>query len=255
MLSNLLAHPLTKGLDIDSPDTTRLRREIVAQKPFLRRIYEEWYRGIAAALPAGRGEILELGTGAGFLKDFVPELITSDVFPIEGVDRIIDAGRLPFDDNELKAIVMTNVFHHFPAVESFLSEASRCVRKGGRLVMLEPWNTAWSRLIYKRLHHEPFVPEASDWGFEGCGPLSDANGALPWIVFQRDRERLNELYPEWKVLSIRETMPFRYLLSGGVSMRSLMPGWSFSVWKGIENALWPMRRSLAMFALVTVEKV
>lgn len=254
MLAEMLAHPLTRGLDIDSPDTTRLRKEIIAQKPFLRRIYEEWYRNIAAEVPAGPGAVLEMGTGAGFCKDFIPNLITSDVFPIDGVDRVIDASRLPFDDGELKAIVMTNVFHHLPVVECFLSEASRCVRRGGRLVMLEPWNTAWSRLVYKRLHHEPFATEAPTWGFEGCGPLSDANGALPWIVFQRDRERLEDLYPEWRVASIRETMPFRYLVSGGVSMRSLMPGWTFPLWKGLETCLSPLRRHLGMFASITVER-
>jgi SAM-dependent methyltransferase len=250
-----LAHPLTRGLDIDSPRTTRLRKQIVASKPFLQKVYREWYARIAAAVPPGTGRVLELGSGAGFLRDFIPDLITSDVFPVEGVDRVIDATELPFDDGALKAIVMTNVFHHFAQPRQFLDEATRCVRAGGRVVMLEPWNTRWARFIYTRLHHEPFDPAATDWGFEGDGPLSDANGALPWIVFGRDRERFLREYPDWRVRSVSETMPLRYLLSGGVSLRSLMPGWSFPLWKGIEACLWPVRRLLGMFALITLEKV
>jgi len=49
-------------------------------------------------------------------------------------------------------------------------------------------------------------------------------------------------------------MPFRYLLSGGVSRRSLTPNWSFPLWRTIENLLQPWMRHLAMFALVALIK-
>jgi SAM-dependent methyltransferase len=217
-------------------------------------VYEEWYRTIAAELPATPGQVLELGSGAGFMKDFIEGLITSDVFPIDGVDRIVSGNQLPFPENSLRAIVMTNVFHHLSAPRRFLDEADRCVRPGGRIVMLEPWNTAWSRLIYTRLHHEPFQPDAQEWGFCGSGPLSDANGALPWIVFARDRDRFLSEYPDWRILHVRPTMPFRYLASGGVSLRSFMPGWTFVLWKELEGGLRPLMRLLGMFAYVTLEK-
>jgi SAM-dependent methyltransferase len=217
-------------------------------------VYEEWYRTIAAELPAAPGQVLELGSGAGFMKDYVEGLITSDVFPIDGVDLIVTGDQLPFEANSLRAIVMTNVFHHLSAPRRFLDEADRCVRPGGRIIMLEPWHTAWSRLIYTRLHHEPFQPDALEWGFSGSGPLSDANGALPWIVFARDRAHFLREYPGWRILRIRPTMPFRYLASGGVSLRSFMPGWTFPLWKGLEGGLRPLMWLLGMFAYITVEK-
>jgi hypothetical protein len=80
MIRSLLAHPLTRGLDIDDPRTTQLRREIIQEKSFLRQIYQEWYATIAGALPRSMGPVLELGSGAGFLKDFLPGLITSEIF-------------------------------------------------------------------------------------------------------------------------------------------------------------------------------
>ena len=49
-LSRLLAHPLTRGLHPDDPVTTAVRRQLIRGKPFLRRIYLEWYRKIANAL-------------------------------------------------------------------------------------------------------------------------------------------------------------------------------------------------------------
>ena len=69
MLRKLLAHPLTRGLDIDHPQTTHLRKQIIQQNSFLRKIYLEWYTALAAALPRPPGAILELGSGAGFLNE------------------------------------------------------------------------------------------------------------------------------------------------------------------------------------------
>ena len=63
-----LAHPLTKSLSVDDPRTTEARRRIILEKPFLRRIYSEWYDQIGAALPSGPGAVLEIGSGGGFLK-------------------------------------------------------------------------------------------------------------------------------------------------------------------------------------------
>ena len=80
MLKTWLAHPLTRDLDIDDPRTTHLRRQIIQEKSFLRQIYQEWYQAIVAALPDGQGAVLELGAGAGFMRDFVPNLITSELF-------------------------------------------------------------------------------------------------------------------------------------------------------------------------------
>jgi hypothetical protein len=44
--------------------------------------------------------------------------------------------------------------------------------------MVEPWVSDWSKFIYGHLHHEPFLPEASNWVIPAAGPLSGANGAL-----------------------------------------------------------------------------
>ena len=122
-LNSLLAHPQARGRDMDDPRTTALRRQIVRDKPFLRAIYEEWYRAIVSALPPGDEPVLEIGSGGGFLSDFVPGLITSEVFPCPGVQRVIDAQELPFEDGALRGIVMTNVLHHVPRVRRFFAEA------------------------------------------------------------------------------------------------------------------------------------
>jgi SAM-dependent methyltransferase len=254
MLRSLLAHPLTRGLDVDSPTTTHVRRRIVREKGFLRRIYEEWYGLVRAELPNVPGPVLELGSGAGFMDEFIDGLITSEIFATPGASMVLDGTKLPFGASSLRAIAMTDVFHHIPAARGFLSEAARCLRPGGRIVMVEPWVNAWSRFVYTRFHHEPFLPHAEQWEFPSSGPLSGANGALPWIVFERDREAFAREFPELEVLVIRPFMPVAYLLSGGVGMRSLIPRFAYGACRAIEQSIPGMEASTAMFSLIVVQR-
>lgn len=255
MLKTLLTHPLVRDCELDDPATTGVKRHLVRDKAFLRRIYEEWYAMIDGALPLGDKPVLELGAGPGFFVEGRAGVISSEIFPCPGIQVVLNGGRLPFAAGSLRAIVMTDVFHHLPDVAAFLRDAATCVIPGGRLVMIEPWTTAWSRLVYGHLHHEPFDPGAREWALPASGPLSGANGALPWIVFERDRTVFEQAFPAWRIGSIEPFMPFRYLVSGGVSMRSLMPGVAFTAWRGFETLLRPWACSLAMFAFIAVDRV
>jgi SAM-dependent methyltransferase len=252
ILRNLLAHPLTRGIDLDDPRTTALRREIIQNKPFLRQIYHEWYAMLTKDLPAGEGRVLELGSGAGFLKQIVPDAITSEIFLCPGVDVVLDGLRMPLTDDSLRAILMTDVFHHLPDARRFLREATRTVRSGGVVAMIEPWVSAWSKFVYTRLHHEPFCPDTRDWSFPATGPLSGANGALPWIVFQRDRAVFEREFPQWRIETVKPFMPLRYLVSGGVSMRALVPSFSYGAIRALERVA---GSKLAMFCHVVLRRM
>ena len=254
MISRWFAHPDTRDLDIDDPRLISLRRRLVREKVFLTRIYREWYAALIDTLPPGEGRILELGAGGGFLDEMLPGLITSELQPCQNVRVILDGQALPFSDASLRAVLMVDVLHHMPEARRFLKEAARCVRPGGRVAMVEPWVSAWSSLVYTQLHHEPFEPKAAAWEFPPGGPLSASNMALPWIMFVRDRAQFDREFPEWKVVSVRPFMPFRYLLSGGVSLRSLMPGWTFGWWRMLEWVLSPLNGALGMFAQIVLER-
>jgi SAM-dependent methyltransferase len=171
------------------------------------------------------------------------------------VKIVLDAQRLPFRDRSLRAILMTNVMHHLPNVESFLAESSRCLRQGGKILMIEPWVTSWSRFVYKHLHHEPFDPDATDWSFPSSGPLSGANSAIPWILFVRDRRKFESRFPGLSVEQTQPFLPLRYLLSGGVGLRSLTPGWTRSAWAGLERMLESHMDRLGMFAFVSLRRL
>jgi SAM-dependent methyltransferase len=254
LLQAILSHPKLRGISLDDPETTAIRKDIILTNSFLRRIYEKWYSAILPTIPDGDGQVLELGSGAGFLDRSLP-LITSEVFYCRHVKTILNGQALPFANGSLRAIVMTDVLHHIPDARLFFQEAARCIRPDGVISMTEPWVTAWSKIIYTHLHHEPFDPAARDWSFPSGGPLSGANGALPWILFSRDRLIFEREFPMWQIVDIHPMMPILYLISGGVSMRQLMPGWSFGVWSRMEKLLSARANPPAMFAQIVLKRV
>jgi SAM-dependent methyltransferase len=254
-LLRLLLHPLLRDLDPDSPEASAIRAEIVRRKPQLEKIYRSWYASLACALPQKvTGPVLELGCGGGFLREFIDRLIASEVFLVPGANLVLDGQRLPFGDLSLRAIVMLDVLHHIPKVERFLTEAGRCVKPGGVVAMIEPWVTRVSKLVYRYLHQEPFQDGACSWQFPAGGPLSQANVAMPWILFERDLAVFESRFPEWQVAPIELQDGLRYFFTGGVSYRGLLPVPMMNLFERVENRLKPWLPFWAPFARIILTK-
>jgi SAM-dependent methyltransferase len=241
--------------NLDAPENIDTLRRIIHRKYFLEQTYIRFYRDILNRIrdiPVD-GDVVELGSGASFLKRFAPHIITSDILPYSGVDKTFSALDMPLQDDSVSAFVMVDVFHHVKDSRRFLNEMSRCLRPNGKIVMIEPANTLWSRLIYSHFHHEPFQPTAG-WGFAEGGPLSGANMALPWIVFCRDRHQFIQEFPNLHLRDIRIHTPISYLLSGGLSIKQLLPSWLYSVVVLIERLLSPLNPAIGMFMTVELIK-
>lgn len=245
----------TIPFDLDDPKATLAHRDLILQKPFLKRLYNDWYDVfINKAKEIKTGKHLEIGSGGGFLKEVFPEVITSDILALPNVDMVFSAEVMPFKENELASIVMLNVFHHIPKPYLFLQEAQRTLVKGGKIIMTEPANSALGRFIYKRFHHEPFE-ENGPREIKAGNPLSNSNQALPHIYFERDLELFKKEFPLLKINSIKYHSPFSYIISGGVSRSAMLPYFMYNFVKGIEWLFSPLSKQLGLFCTIEVEKI
>ena len=241
--------------DLDDPQATVLHSQIVRQKKFLSEVYNEFYNRFKEGLGdvTGNAVLVELGSGGGFIKDILPSVITSDILQIPIIDVCFSGESMPFPDASVDAFLMIDVFHHIKEPAHLLKEMERCLKKGGKIIMIEPANTLWARFIWKNFHHENFDPKAG-WKIEGYGPMSNANGALPWIIFCRDRKKFKNNFAALRLKKITYHTPFLYLLSGGMSMKQLLPGIWYGFIKIMEFLATPFNACAGMFFTIQLEK-
>lgn len=240
---------------LDSPERTMHHREIILQKKFLRKLYEQWYSEFLREIPGLPNEtFIELGSGGGFLKALEPRMICSDILELSTNDLTFSALDMPFSNSSVGGIFMVDTMHHIPDMEKFLEEVSRVLVKNGKMIMIEPANSWWGRFVYTNFHHEPFEPKG-DWTIPESGPLSGANGALPWIVFERDKLKFQEKFPNLKIETIQYRNPLLYLVSGGVSYRQLLPDFMFPLVNFVDSLLPKVFKQLSMFQLIKITNV
>ncbi len=254
-ITDLFRQPETRCVeDLDDPATTLLHAGIIQKKPFLKKLYIDFYRQFERAVPGFERQVLvELGSGGGFIKEVIPNVVTSDILELPNVDKVFSVLDMPFEKESVDAFFMIDVLHHVTEPRAFFKEALRCLRVGGKIVMIEPANTLWSRFIYKHFHHELFDTQAQ-WELQKQGPLSHGNGAMPWIIFSRDREVFEKEFPTLRIVSMYNHTPIRYLLSGGLTLRQLVPSFTYSAVKAVEYLLSPFNNLLGMFQTIELQK-
>jgi SAM-dependent methyltransferase len=229
----------------------------------LRTLYEYWYTQVKAALePVVPGKVIELGSGPGFAKLFLPDIHTSDMVKADWHDYQIDATRSwPFADAELDGVVLFDVLHHLSDPLAVFREGLRALRPGGRMVLMEPYISPCS---YPVLHY--FHPEAVENSVEPFSVRPDhvraeekdpfaGNQALPGLIFGRYRARFEAEFPELRITARQLYSGLSYVASGGFSRRNVLPHrlWSGLFWidRHMPRALLPF---MAFRFLIVLER-
>ena len=203
------------------------QRRVIASRPLVRRTYDRWYNTMLSDARSVDGHedapMLEIGSGSGYINAFDSSIITSDIVP-GSADMIIDAQRLPFADNSLRAIFLTHVFHHIPDVRLFMREALRTLVDGGIMSIIDIAHTPLARLLFGNDALEDYyLPPAGAWHLDSSRRADGANQALAWVVFGRDRSIFEAEFPDLR-LECSDHLPWLgYLCSGGVTRRNLVP--------------------------------
>jgi SAM-dependent methyltransferase len=230
----------------------------IKKNRLLEEIYRDFYARISSEIPPHEfPRTLELGSGGGFFKELAPYVTTSECVSVPGIERVLDACRIEeaFGEGELDAICALNVFHHLPDAAAFLRGASRVLRPGGKIVLVEPWFTPVGQLFHRVIHHEPFVDDPNFWGVVGEGRMTAANTRLPTSVFRDSDERFRREFPALRVVKREPFHKWLYLLSGGLKLNTHVP-------RLLARRLvtWDRRFSLGnellgVFALVVVDRI
>ncbi len=214
----------------DRAATLRNRARLGANKNLLfwyRELYRNQFRDLrnASAL-----SILEVGSGTSPLKQFLPNIITSDVLDLDYLDLVFDCHEIDkldaIKDNSIDVITLTNVLHHLKSPIAFLNQAASKLKSGGKVIATEPFFSVLSTPIFKHLHHEPVDFRISGPELDKVqGPLASANIALPWLIFFRRRDWLQRLNENFDVatLSTRPFSALSYMATGGISRRLPIP--------------------------------
>jgi len=258
-LLDLLRDPSVENIDVDGKDRLVAHRKMLARKKMLREVFTEFhhiFRKLDNEYFSASGTKIELGAGIAPIRDSYPDVLATDVVPGPHLDRVVDAENMDLPNNSVRVVYGQNCFHHFPHPESFFAELDRVLAPGGGVILLEPYYGPFASFLYKRLFKtEGFDKKYPSWETPVAGPMNGANQALSYIVFVRDRFVFEQKYPTLKVVH-QELCGnyFKYLLSGGLNFRQLIPDWMGPVINFLELALSPFNRWISLHYIIVVRK-
>lgn len=255
----MLTHPLVRGINIDDVQTVRVHRQLIDSKPNLKRLMRRWYQELVPSVEATQhldGKMVEIGCGAGFLDEVIPQVIKTDVMVNPYADQIVDAMSLPYANESLRALFLTGVFHHIPDAAQFLSEAERTLQVGGRLSLIEAHNSGFAKWVTNHMPHYEYFDDRADWmTSKDRERMSGANLSTAWIIFFRDQELFRRRFPKLRLHSFNYHTFLSFYLSGGMSYRSFVPNFCWPIVEGMETICQPFMKQIGVSITLHIEKV
>ncbi len=221
-----------------SADKLAKNGEVWVKKKVLREIYHNFYERIQAFLKDG--VTLEIGGGTGNLKEYAPNVISSDIIDSPWLDCVFDAQSMPFKDNSVTNIVAIDVLHHIEFPIRFFNEANRVLKNGGRIILLEPAITPISYPFYHFIHEEDVILSQNpllDGTPDPNRKPFDANQAIPTLIFNKYKKDFSKIYPNLNVIEMKYMSLFAYPLSGGFQKWCLVPSFLIKPLLSFENLI------------------
>ena len=251
------------NIDVNNDKLLEAHYLILRKKKLLNSAFETFYKDMSKICDQNffcDGLEVELGSGVGFFKKIRKNVLSSE-FERKGLsyDLKIDATNMNLKDNSIKCIFAINVFHHIAFPSKFFNELIRVLKTNGGCILIEPHNGFFSRFLHKNLHeNEYFDTEKIEWDDEkSFGPLANANQALAHNVFVRDKSLFVEKYGEHLEIIHEqyELNGLRYLFSGGLNFRQILPSFLDYFLKTIENTLSPFAKFWTPFKMTVIKKI
>lgn len=237
-------------------DYLQEHRRVWSAKPVLQRIYrEQFYCRILAARAPGQ-RTLEIGSGPGLIADIEPSVIRSDILHSPWIHLSVDAHHLPFATDSLDNVIGLDVLHHFSQPLAAIKEITRSLRPGGKLILVEPWITPFSRIVYTHFHQEDCDLSAEPWIVDNEPDIQkqafDGNAAIPYLLVTRAQQQSRILIPELLLDSVKPFSSLTYLFSFGFKPVNMMPMFLYPFAYALERVTQPLWQRFAALRVLLI---
>lgn len=258
-LANLLRDPRVKDIDVDGEARMEVHSRLLTEKPILKSVFTDFhhtFNRLDKKLLTGSGVRIEIGAGIAPIRNTYPDVLATDIVHSTGLDFALDAEAMELKDSSVRVIFGQNCFHHFPDPNRFFAELERVLEPGGGAILLEPYYGPFAEFLFRRMFTtEGFDKNFPTWETAAQGPMHGANQALSYIVFKRDRAEFEQRFPRLHIVHEETCNNYvRYLLSGGLNFRQLIPNWAAPTLSFVQLVLSPFRRLLALHHVVVIRK-
>lgn len=259
LLLDLLRDPSVEGINIDGGDRLAVHGLTLARKRMLREVFTEFhdlFHRLDEKFLSANGLRIELGAGVAPIKDSYPDVLATDIVSGPGLDRVLDAENMDIESGTVRVVFGQNCFHHFRYPDRFFGELDRVLAPGGGAILLEPYYGPFATFLFKRLFKtERFDKNVPSWETPIAGPMNGANQALSYIVFVRDREDFERKHPTLKIVNQELCGNYmKYVLSGGLNFRQLLPNWMSPFVGFLQFLLSPLNQWMALHHIVVLRK-
>jgi SAM-dependent methyltransferase len=259
-LRTWLQEPRLIGVDPDSEKMLEIHSKVLYEKPMMRDVFSEFYDACIRLdekyFSDSKAKRVEIGAGVSFFKKKYPDIISTDIKKAENLDMVVDAQNMPFEQNSVRAIYGINCFHHFPNPDLFFNELDRVLVKGCGCILIDPYYGTIAKRFYKKIFDtETFDMTQKEWVNESLGFMNGANQALSYIVFIRDKKKFEERYPNLEIIVQKPLNNYmRYVLSGGLNFRQILPSFFSPVIKFFEFIFMPFNFVFALHHIIVIRK-
>ena len=165
---------------------------------------------------------IEVGSGAGFTKDFIKNknFKLTDLGEDEHLDiKNIDAQNTNFKNESFDYVIASNMIHHIPYPIKFFKEMNRILKKGGRLIIFESYCSIIFQVVTILMKHEGFDFTLNVWDEENAKSDEQnawhGNIAVPHLIFDNKKKFNDNLGRYFNIEYEKLTECLIFLNSGG----------------------------------------
>jgi len=170
---------------------------------------------------------IEVGSGAGFTKDFIKNknFKLTDLGEDEHLDiKNIDAQNTNFKNESFDYVIASNMIHHIPYPIKFFKEMNRILKKGGRLIIFESYCSIIFQVVTILMKHEGFDFTLNVWDEENAKSDEQnawhGNIAVPHLIFDNKKKFNDNLGRYFNIEYEKLTECLIFLNSGGVTSKT-----------------------------------